>query len=222
MWDTSTYSYNELREPPLGGISPETVEEKSLNFAGYPAIEYMYTYVGDNNSGSVLARKVSFVKNNLIYLIECGEANCEKILSTFKFIEPIDISTWQTYCNEEYGFEFRYPSDEKIVMGDYGTPGGGEKFDVDLLKEGNKILSILVVSSGVADGVYTLMGPHYITKEIVIGQTVGHQLTKKNKIDDPVRIAVSHGDNIYDFYFYGVDSISDQNSDILSTFKFIE
>ncbi|OGG07083.1 hypothetical protein A2872_00160 [Candidatus Gottesmanbacteria bacterium RIFCSPHIGHO2_01_FULL_42_12] len=31
------------------------------------------------------------------------------IISTFKFIEKVDTSTWKTYRNEEFGFEFRYP-----------------------------------------------------------------------------------------------------------------
>ncbi len=34
-----------------------------------------------------------------------------KILRTFKFIDKNDISIWKTYRNEEYGFEFKYPSD---------------------------------------------------------------------------------------------------------------
>jgi len=35
----------------------------------------------------------------------------ETILSTFKFLEPepIDISNWKTYTNEEFGFEIKHP-----------------------------------------------------------------------------------------------------------------
>lgn len=33
-----------------------------------------------------------------------------KMLSTIEFIEPIDTSNWQTYRNEEFGFEVKYPS----------------------------------------------------------------------------------------------------------------
>ena len=48
--------------------------------------------------------------------------NYDKIVSTFKFIEPIseiDISDWKTYRNEQYGFGFKYPPiglAQKIVL----------------------------------------------------------------------------------------------------------
>lgn len=41
-------------------------------------------------------------------------AETQKILSTFKFIEPIsqaDTANWKTYRNAEYGFEVKYPVD---------------------------------------------------------------------------------------------------------------
>lgn len=34
-----------------------------------------------------------------------------QILSTFRFIEPINTSDWATYANQEYGFEFKHPKD---------------------------------------------------------------------------------------------------------------
>ncbi|MFC1751548.1 hypothetical protein ACFLY5_00175 [Patescibacteria group bacterium] len=65
---------------------------------------------------------------------EVGQGNAKqqvgvlkKILSTFKFIEPeVDISDWQTYRNEEYGFEFEYPGewnlDSKNGLITFGLP----------------------------------------------------------------------------------------------------
>lgn len=36
----------------------------------------------------------------------------KEVLKTFKFIDSVpDISTWKTYKNNEYGFEFKYPGD---------------------------------------------------------------------------------------------------------------
>jgi len=37
-----------------------------------------------------------------------------QILSTFKFIEPVDTSDWKTYSSEKYKFSFKYPADFKI------------------------------------------------------------------------------------------------------------
>jgi len=57
-------------------------------------------------------RKTAFIQYgfNVIELSgNASETNIRKILSTFKFIEPVDTSTWQTYRNEQYGFEVKYP-----------------------------------------------------------------------------------------------------------------
>ena len=48
--------------------------------------------------------------------------------------QPVNISTWKTYRNEEYGFEFKYPDD--WILGD-------EKSLVDFA---NKLLLIIDVS----------------------------------------------------------------------------
>lgn len=40
---------------------------------------------------------------------EDEKALINKILSTFKFIDRSDTSSWKTYRSDEYGFEFKYP-----------------------------------------------------------------------------------------------------------------
>src|SRR3989338_3150134 len=40
-----------------------------------------------------------------------------EVISTFKFIDSIDTSTWKTYRNEEYGFEFKYPGGWEVTKG---------------------------------------------------------------------------------------------------------
>lgn len=47
---------------------------------------------------------------------EC-EIILNHVISTFRFIESKDISNWQIYRNEQYGFEFRYPVN--FVIGKY-------------------------------------------------------------------------------------------------------
>jgi len=44
----------------------------------------------------------------------------DQILSTFRFIEPVDTPDWQIYRNEEFGFEFQYPLSWRDTTFDYG------------------------------------------------------------------------------------------------------
>jgi len=50
----------------------------------------------------------------------------DQILSTFKFIDPtsqVDTSNWQTYRNEEFGFEFKYPHKWETEPVTFESPG---------------------------------------------------------------------------------------------------
>ena len=69
-----------------------------------------------------------------------------QILSTFQFIEPIDTSDWQTYHNEEFGFEVKYPSLYREVLKEDTLPERGF-FHGDVVKVLEyKDANILIIS----------------------------------------------------------------------------
>jgi len=86
VWDMSVYSYQQLTEPPPGGIDPDTVKVKQITIDGYSAKEISYVAVGDAGSGSRNMKEISILKNSLVYKITCS-MDCDQILSSFKFVK---------------------------------------------------------------------------------------------------------------------------------------
>lgn len=87
IWDTSTYSFDELKAAPPGGIDPDSVTEENITLDGNSATEISYTQIRDAGSESNQMKKISFLRNNLVYIIECTANDCTEILPTFKFTE---------------------------------------------------------------------------------------------------------------------------------------
>ncbi len=60
----------------------------------------------------------------VIWFFAGGEYSSEEffsqIISTFKFIEKDETADWQTYRNEEYGFEVKYPDFFSAIEKSYG------------------------------------------------------------------------------------------------------
>src|SRR4030042_451207 len=88
--------------------------------------------------------------NELGYSVSVSEKELiliyEQILSTFKFIEPIDTSTWQTYRNKQYNglweFEIKYPDTVTLITGTtLGSPVEFDGLNVDAVLEWNNSLS---------------------------------------------------------------------------------
>jgi hypothetical protein len=83
VWDMSVYTYDQLKEAPPGGVVD--VSEKSIIVDSYPATEISYVSIGDAGSGSSPGKKVSILKEGLVYRIKCNGEECIQIISTFRF-----------------------------------------------------------------------------------------------------------------------------------------
>ncbi|KKR02565.1 MAG: hypothetical protein UT29_C0001G0045 [Candidatus Yanofskybacteria bacterium GW2011_GWA1_39_13] len=87
--------------------------ERSLDFGGYQA-KIVEGIAGELQTKSlVIDRKDYIFHISADYNQNNGGVSFD-ILSTFRFIDSADTSTWQTYHNEEYGFEFKYPKDWRV------------------------------------------------------------------------------------------------------------
>ncbi len=166
----------------------------------------------------------------------------KKILSSFKFIEENETSDWQTYRNEEFGFEVKYPSYVSGING-YGkelldeksriqlTFSGFDFGDLDINHTYNCRLFIRDKNSINANSIINRLEKydwenHFVPKEIdgsnvkMIQKdgygTIGYYFVNVYFVDD---------NYLYNFEIsgekYKKDTIDDFEK-ILSTFKFIE
>jgi len=70
IWDTSVYSYEELMQPPSGGVDPSSIQEKTVVIDGYLAKEMSYVAVGDAQSGSTNMKTIYILVNRLVYKLD--------------------------------------------------------------------------------------------------------------------------------------------------------
>jgi len=150
----------------------------------------------------------------------------DQILSTFKFTDSVDTSTWKTYTNTQYGFEFKYPVSWAAVIDWDSSPA------VDYLSAGGarSFVAIFPTTYPAQDydgriDVYSVPkstvlkdNPH-IKNEIKVGDVIVNGVTwvKFNSLF-----------GVYDFFTetnsktYEVQGTKDITDQILSTFKFTD
>ncbi|MDP2932970.1 MAG: hypothetical protein Q8N81_02460 [bacterium] len=113
--------------------SPEPIPIKNAVAGKFNGRDW-YSYDGGQEGCTAYVYQTGLKDETLILsFYDCGERGAlkvtdadfiKKILLTFKFIESTaqtDTSTWKTYRNEQYGFEFKYPQDwslaDSLVLG---------------------------------------------------------------------------------------------------------
>jgi len=147
-----------------------------------------------------------------------GDSNLtDQILSTFRFIEPIDTSDWQTYNNEEFGFEVKYPadwtiesslSDEDTVV--FGMPFPGEIFIYESI--GFRMTDLTLEEWQAQE-----LGPSEVQK--VSETTFNGERALRIETGLPIGIItyVKHNGVLYSFPGHRLF-----NNGMLSTFRFLE
>ncbi len=181
-------------------------------------------------------------KNNIYIIIYKNDSTSEKefnqILSTFKFIEKDETANWQTYRNEEYGFELKYPGDWDNPLWQENEYRKGIIFGCPVFDfEGNKYCPLFLNISEVItknEAIRNISVGAYKEGDVIINE--GNIPTIKEFSVDTREAITYHGAGIcvetYTKIFDGKMTISftDRCSvyegkifdQILSTFKFIE
>lgn len=173
-----------------------------------------------------------------------------KMISTFKFLEPLkkdELADWQTYRNEEYGFEFKYPANIKNLAGENEETiwidkfkqclSGGFEYKFDYLNSfrvlacplGNETFQqwILREDSVCIDGLDEILRN---AENITVDGRQGIKIVSPPGFCESghsIVIAAYFYDNsmIYRFVLYDTETSQEKEeffNQILSTFKFID
>ncbi|MCK5510296.1 hypothetical protein KAI65_01975 [Candidatus Parcubacteria bacterium] len=189
----------------------QLIEDNNLNISATPIAPRK---IGENNNYvfALLPRWIGFTN-------ALGQNEARKIVETFKAFDLDETLGWQTYRNEEFGFEVKYPK-EWILEGDMLYSLGMYNS-----KEGGPYSLLIQVDNSIADLNYFLN-----KKEKCIDSEVNLLEEDKNIVKfkdicaykNPLIFAMIEKKKLIKGTSYSFLDESEVISQILSTFKFID
>lgn len=143
----------------------------------------------------------------------------EKILKTFNFIDLTNQTAgWKTYKNFNLGFSIQYPndlpptlelSDQKNKMTAFGKANLGRYFEVRVFDNEQYAEGFLMYSN------------LNFQRNVLVGGVQGYKIIEPSGMGTPfIKFGAEHDGLGYVIIFYGDDKISQEEQQILSTFKF--
>ncbi len=127
-------------------------------------------------------------------------------------------SELQKYINTEFGFEFQYPEDWKIMESPYGSPSGKFRLDIRPIREEYyTFVSIYIVTQGYD---HNSLFSKAIKSTVIIGGVQGIKYDSKFADIPGVNVFLSYGD---DYLALSADrKYEDVLDQLLATFKFFQ
>ncbi len=157
-----------------------------------------------------------------------SQAAGEEVLQNFKFISPAsstDTSNWQTYRNEQYGFEVKYPSDYKLQLNKtdwFGKSIFGIEFwsDCGDCVDTSPFISGIYVKTSTLEEEEKNLGPDIQKENVIVnGQNVvvlNYTYHGPDGGDQMSSAIIPHAS-----YVYVLNGDRDAVNQLLNSFKFI-